>query len=143
MSNLNTCKLGFKFEFGKIDDRHMLVEVIHGDAVDIVLPELDGQAKLQLDICLPTKITLKFSGKNANTDTIVDNQGKIIADVYVKIVKIDFDGFELSEIFMHQKIKLYTEDNTEIVTSYIGFNGSVDLNFTELDVFKQYLLCNH
>ncbi len=143
MSNLNTCKLGLEFEFGTVQGRHMLVEVIHSDAINRVSPESDGQAKLQLDICLPTKVTLKFSGKNANTDTIVDDQGKITADVYVKIVKIDFDGFELNEIFMHKKIKLHTEDNTKVVTSYIGFNGSVDLEFTESDVFKQYLLCNH
>lgn len=142
MSELNKCKIGFEFEFGLVEGRHMTLEVSHGQESTVVLPGHDCKSKLQFDITLPTQITFKFYGKNSNTDTVVDSEGKITADVYIKIVKIDFDGFELNENFMHKKIKLCTDDAREIVTSYIGFNGSVNFDFTESDVFKQYLLCN-
>jgi hypothetical protein len=121
----------------------MTLEVSHGRESTLVLPGHDNRARLEFDITLPTQITCKFSGKNSNTDTVLDSEGKITADVYIKIVKIEFDGFELNESFMHKKIKLCTDDAREIVTSYIGFNGFINFDFAESDVFKQYLLCNH
>jgi hypothetical protein len=62
--------------------------------------------------------------------------------MYFKIVSILLDGFELNNIFLHQKIKLLTETNQEIMTSYVGLNGAVLIDLSESSVFSQYLLMN-
>lgn len=141
MPKLNKCKIGFEFEFGAIQGRCMTLQVLHDDNCYMV-PGNQGTANLQFDIVLPTTINLKFSGKNPNTDTLVDHDGKIIEDMYVKIVKINLDGFDLNEIFFHKKITICTDDLQQITTSYIGFNGMINLEFNESTVFKQYLACN-
>jgi hypothetical protein len=142
MAELNTCKLKFEFEFGSIQDRRMDLEIVNDNSTLPIIPGADGRAKIQINIKLPTKVILRFGGKNANTDTIIDSQGNIINDMFVKIVKIDFDGFELGQVFLHQKIQLHTYDDQIITTSYIGHNGQITFDFTESDVFRQYLLCN-
>lgn len=142
MLEFNTCKIGLEFEFGTVQGRHMTLEIFHDECSTIVSPGHDNKTRIEFDIALPTQILLQFKGKDPNHDTIVDDQGNITADVFVKIVKIDLDGFELNETFMHKKIKLCTDDGREIVSSYIGFNGTVYFDLIESDVFKQYLCCN-
>ena len=142
MPKLDTCKIGFEFEFGVIQDRHMTLQILHDDNVFMVAGS-EGKANLEFDIVLPTRIVLKFSGKNPNTDTLVDSTGNIIEDMYVKITKVNFDGFDLSDMFLHKKIVLDTNDGQQIVTSYIGFNGTINFEFNESTVFKQYLSCNY
>ena len=63
--------------------------------------------------------------------------------MYVKITAITLDKFKLNKIFLHQKMKLLTENKKEITTSYIGFNGSIFIDMPESTVFSQYLLMNN
>ena len=132
----------FKFEFGLFDNRHMQVQVINGDYTNLVSPNSDNVGTVDFDIELPTCVILKFSGKNSKTDTSVDAEGNIISDMYVKINSISMDGFELNNVFLHQKIKLLTESGSEIQAPYIGFNGTVTIEMSESCVFFQYLSMN-
>lgn len=138
---LEQCKLTLKFEFGTIDDRHMTLLVNFSDGkLFLVTP---SAPELTVDIQLPTKIDLVFSGKNYNTDTIVDQTGCIVNDIYVKVCSITLDDFNLNDIFLHQKMKLATDQGQTITTSYIGFNGIVTLDFDQSDVFSQILMLNN
>ena len=137
---MNKCTINFEFEFGMIDNRHMNMTIQNQDNLMHVVPHLNNKATASMEIALPTEIKMTFFGKNPE-DTCIDSQGNITQDMYVKILKIDFDGFDLNEIFLHQKIKLHTEHGSEITTSYVGFNGSIVLNFPESNVFTQYLSC--
>ena len=140
MLNLQACKIKFEFEFGSIDNRFMQVTVINRDQTNLVTPNDSNIGIVEIDIELPTQIILTFTGKNPDTDTLADENGNITKDIYVKIVSILLDGFELNDTYLHQKIKLLTETNQEIITSYIGFNGSIQMDLSESSVFSQYLL---
>jgi hypothetical protein len=142
MPNLHACKIQFKFEFGSIDNRFIQVIVINGNQTNLVIPNDDHIGIAELSIELPTQLILTFTGKDPNTDTLVDKNGNITKDMYVKIISISLDGFELNNIFLHQKIKLLTETNQEITTSYVGFNGTVLIDMSESSVFSQYLSMN-
>ena len=142
MTNLQACKIQFKFEFGLINNQFMQVNVINGNQNNLVIPNNNNIGIVEFSVELPTQIMLTFTGKNPNTDTLVDENGNITKDMYVKIVSILLDGFELNNIFLHQKIKLLTETNQEIITSYVGFNGSIRIDLSESSVFSQYLLMN-
>ena len=113
----------FTFEFGLLDNRYMQTSVTSGKYNQLVIPASNNIGTVDFDVELPAQIILKFSGKNSDTDTLIDENGNIISDMYVKIDSISMDGFELSKIFLHQKITLLTESGQKIQTSYFGFNG--------------------
>lgn len=132
----------FTFEFGLLDNRYMQTSVTSGKYNQLVIPASNNIGTVDFDVELPAQIILKFSGKNSDTDTLIDENGNIISDMYVKIDSISMDGFELSKIFLHQKITLLTESGQKIQTSYFGFNGISIIELPESSVFSQYLLMN-
>ena len=142
MPKISSCIFKIVFEFGSIDGRIMQITVVNGDFTKQVIPDKNNIATVEFGIDLPTQIMLYFTGKNANTDTLVGEDGKIISDMYVKILEVAMDGFTLNEKFLHQKMKIQTESGSEIVTSYVGFNGSMCIDLAESDIFSQYLLLN-
>lgn len=143
MSKLSTFALEIKLEFGKCQNQimEMILSVNNNDPIWIQ-PDANGLVAINLNIDLPSQVVLQFKGKDANTGTIVDANGNIVEDMYVKFLSIALDGFNLSEKFLHQKIKLLAENGQEIFSSYVGFNGIVVLDLTESDVFSQYLKMN-
>lgn len=144
MTNLTSFQLTMKFEFGKCNNQIMDLSMVINDNPPIqILPnDNDQTTQVEIAVDLPTRLVLQFKGKDPNTGTLVDTNGLIIEDMFVKILSVAFDGFELNEKFIHQKIKLVTDTGQEILTSYIGFNGTVTLDLTESDMFSQYLLMN-
>lgn len=142
MPNFGHCAIEFDFEFGTIKNKHMMVEIQTETESISVNPDESSKGFAKIEVDLPTCVVLKFTGKDYNTDTIVDENGKIIQDVYVKISNMRLDGFVLNEKFMHQKIKISTDQGQEFTTSYIGFNGTVQIVLSEKDVFSQYLSMN-
>ena len=79
--------------------------------------------ELDLDIVLPTVLTIEHHGKNMRYDTkLVD--GNIVDDKGFLIEKIQIDNFTLKNEIYHFKLK--TEDGETISNSnYIGHNGRV------------------
>jgi len=107
---------------------------------DILLkPSDDNYAIFEKEINLPTELVIKTAGKNHKYDTKIDAAGNIYEDLAVQIESISLDSFELSDVYLHQKIKILTESGDEYTTSYFGFNGTIMLNFSESNVFSQVL----
>ena len=125
-----TYKLKIDIEQGSIDGRSMLVKLISDQQ------QINFADSIEIDIELPTNITLVFSGKNHMTDTIIDKDNKIIADMYTKITKIELDGVPFPIAYIRKCLCLETQDQ-KIYTSYIGFNGQMILKFEETTVFQQ------
>ena len=145
MPDFNKCVMEFSFEFGNIGHKTMQVELKTPTEQISIMPcsiesKLINTTKIEVD--LPSRVVLKFTGKDYNTDTVIDESGKIVQDIYVKILGISMDGFKLNEKFLHQKIKIFTDQEQEYTTAYIGFNGVVVLNLIEDTVFSQYLTLN-
>ena len=140
MPDLARCRLLLEFEYGLIDGKIMQVEIHDGQDVLEVVPQIDGvhaKAQVLLDITLPTKVCLVFSGKNNATDTQIDEDGNILRDLYVKIIKMSLDGFELGQHVLQQKLVLETATGS-MPTAYVGFNGTITLNLDKPNVFLQY-----
>jgi hypothetical protein len=145
MPNFNKCTVEFSFEFGTIGNKTMSVEIqTPNKQISVVPHQLDSKLIniTTIEVDLPTQIMLKFTGKDYNTDTVIDENGKIVQDIYVKILSVSMDGFKLNEKFLHQKIKIFTDQEQEYTTAYIGFNGVVTLDLVEDTVFSQYLTLN-
>lgn len=141
MINFNKCNLKIHFTLGKCKNKlfKLLVnneELIPVDSGDLI------NAVYERQISLPTRVEIRTSGKDNNTDTIVDKDGKILEDLYVQIKEVSLDNFQLNEKYLHQKINIKTESGKMYTTSYIGFNGITVLNFQEKNVFSQVMVCN-
>ena len=138
MTNFNKCNIKFKFEFGSIEQRSMNITAICNNKCYTV----DKSGVIEFGIVLPTTIILNVSGKNYNTDTIVDADGNILQDIFVKIDSITIDNFPLNKLFLHQRITLSTDTDQNITSSYFGFNGTAAIELKENTVFAQLLSMN-
>jgi hypothetical protein len=59
--------------------------------------------------------------------------------MFVKVQRISLDGFETDTIFLNQRLNLETESNGTITTSYIGFNGVMEICMTKPTIFGQVM----
>lgn len=130
-----------EFEFGILSSgRAMSVQVCYNDQCwEVpVIPE-NRRSKVELNVALPGTVKFVFSGKDNNHDTIVDKDGRVIEDMFVKVQRIALDGFETDTIFLNQRLNLETESNGTITTSYIGFNGVMEICMTKPTIFGQVM----
>jgi hypothetical protein len=81
---------------------------------------------------MPTTLHIFVDGKDNNVDTKVGDDGKIIADKFIKIENVLIDQKPVSTDALHKICKLQTTDGQIIYTNYVGFNGvlSMDLEYS-------------
>jgi len=142
MTKINECCVEFEFEFSYVNNKLMQVQLVNDQNIVLVDPQHVHDrywAVAKINVSLPTTIKLEFEGKDPNIDTVLDDKGNIVEDLYVKITAIKLDGFALKENFLHQRLTIHTLDNQCWTTSYIGFNGTITINFEKSNTFSQYL----
>jgi len=142
--NFSHCHIRLIFEYGKIDNRLMQLTVEHNQTIYPVSPIFEdntGHAELKFVADLPTVINFLISGKGVN-DTIVDSQGNIIQDCYIKITGLFIDGFEIKPGAVDRNISVFTENNQQFTTHYLGFNGRAELRLSKSNVMSQVLFLN-
>ncbi len=132
----NIIDLTFKFEFGLLNNRHMLVEISFDDHVKKVDPT--NSEIILKNVKLPNLIFIRFTGKITGKDTIVDNNGNIINDMYIKILEIKMDRLKIPTWVIEKKLSYITEFGNKINSSYIGFNGEMVINIPESNGFAFY-----
>ena len=133
---MNSCTINFKFE--EVNGSFMSC-IVNGE--DVIIDN-DGNASITIPLSLPDTVKLEFSGKGSN-DTIIDEDGNLLSDKCVKILGIKLDYFDLNDIYLYQHIHLIDETGRSHEGSYIGFNGTMILEFNESNIFKQYIVCNN
>ena len=141
MTNFSNCILTLKFKFGKTNNDYMKMLATHNNIEYKILPDIGDCSTFQFNLTLPDKLILTISNKSEN-DTIIDDNGTILEDRYIQLQEASIDGFDLNYNFLHKKIKLVTFENNEIISSYFGFNGSVELIFDQPNVFQQIYSLN-
>jgi|TARA_A100001391_G_scaffold94079_2_gene62422 hypothetical protein len=87
---------------------------------------------LTFHVSMPTTLHIFVDGKDNNVDTKVGDDGKIIADKFIKIENLLIDQKPVSTDALHKICKLQTTDGQIIYTNYVGFNGvlSMDLEYS-------------
>ena len=82
---MNECLLTIVMSFVAIDEKSMKVEIIHNGNKEVFQPNATQRCTFEKLITLPSSVELTFSDKNLNTDTLIDNDGRITLDKSVKI----------------------------------------------------------
>ena len=130
MYDLNQGRFELRLKFGQLSSGKLIgATMYHEDRLC---------TEYSVDVTLPTKITLVVHGKDMNNDTRLDDKGNIIQDLYVRIMGVYLDGFNLGEEFLYKKIKFITEDGV-LTTPYLGFNGRVEFDLDQTTVFDQVM----
>ena len=144
MLDLATATMTLVFEFGRVRDAVMRIDVLVGDTVHTVPCEWDGDSgrgTVSVPVCLPTTVTVVASGKGP-MDTLVDEQGNIIQDCHACLREVYLDGFKLGDYFLYHKVMITADDGHELVTNYFGFNGRAVIDLPKKSVFAQYCFLN-
>lgn len=136
---INQYTLEIALKFGCIDNKHMQVHIIYNDSLVEIVPDQNNTALVKVPVKTPDSVVLKFSGKDLNCDTKLDEKGNIVADLYVEFTAISLSGFEIPTIRLHKMINLITVDNQNIQTNYIGFNGTVQIDLPKNSIFSQVM----
>lgn len=139
-----SCIVDLKFEFGRIDDRHMHLSVLHEDNSYILEPTFEnnlGHANLSIGVKLPTVINFVVSNKGEN-DTIVDADGNVVADCYIKLAELSIDKFGINKEILGRRVTLTAKNGQIVNSNYMGFNGTAVLKLHKPDVFSQVLTLN-
>lgn len=138
ISNISTLKL--EFEISTIDGNSMSM-IVNNNGVLTTLENLqEGIFVYQDYLRFPSTFSISVAGKGP-LDTQVDDQGNIIKDKYIKLNNIEVDGLNCDPYYLYQKIVLNSVDGQIVTSNYWGFNGVVNLNFSESNSFYWGLHC--
>lgn len=107
--------------------------------------ETNSQQKIVFDIQKstvdPLLLTLKFSKKNQNLDTSVDESGAILKDKAIMIDNLVVDGIEIyNELYLLSFMTCCGKTITN--SSYFGFNGVFDIDISP-NLFTWLTTCKH
>lgn len=115
--------------------------IISNNSVTETLNNLSaGPLIYETKITFPCKFQIFMQGKGP-ADTVVDQDGNIIKDIFVRLDNINVDGFSCHPVYLHRNIWLETDCGQKIQTNYWGFNGQVNLNFDYPNSFYWSLDC--
>lgn len=131
MEKLNHSQVQLYFKFGQVRDTYMSMRV---NGIDVV-PDADEQAMIELWIDFPCELVVELEGKDNNTDTVIDSDGKIIQDKFVQLTQVKVDRMSVGNHFLQK----WPVVNDSFTTTYFGFNGQVRLNFDETTAFHWLL----
>lgn len=128
MQNLMTAEIEFDFEVGSTNDSIMQLKIVNSNEEIDVDNLVIGSNTISLTVEFPQTIILVISGKGKN-DVVVDENGNIIADKYIKLVDIRVDKLSVDPHYLPRFVKILTESGEIITTNYFGFNGTVIIDF--------------
>lgn len=117
-------KITILLSAGKIHNKTMWVEIFNNNMFVKKISEWsDKPTKVDIDTNLPCIIEFKVDGKH-KFDTIIDENGKIVADKFIKVEAISIDGKWVNQWMLEGKLLTFIpNDRQEIVTNYFGSNG--------------------
>lgn len=135
----NILDITFDFEFGLLNNRAMKVIALYENNKFEATPT-NPSIKIN-QIKIPNKVEIEFSGKT-NRDTIVDANGNILQDMYVKIIGIKLDLLKVPTWVIEKKLSYVTSKDQTLTTSFIGFNGIMTFDMPETNIFSLYRRLN-
>jgi hypothetical protein len=126
MKQPNQVKLYFQYNSNRFKHPQILL-TDSGTKQQHLLSVNDHEFKLLLPVAGTHKIVLQLINKT-DQDTLVDEDGNIVEDLWVKITKIEIDGFDITDKI--DLISTYTDNYKNPVNTYgfLGFNTEYTLN---------------
>ena len=128
-------------EFGECNG-HMNVEC-YANNVLIATPIVTETENVMVNVMVdfPFNLTIKVSGKNSNTDTLVQDN-KLVKDKYVKLKEIYLARYQVNEGVLYNLCQFLPNNESIVQTNYFYCNGVATLKFQATDALRWHLLNN-
>lgn len=123
----NRSTVTLEFEISHVHNKSMSMSIGTPQGTEYFDQIVERRFKHTVDIEFPTTITIVVSGKGMN-DTVIDSDGNIIDDMYIKLNKVLVDGIPCSANYVYDLINC-TNDGATVQTNYWGMNGTIKLDF--------------
>jgi hypothetical protein len=131
MEKINRSQIELTFKFGQVREEYMTVRIVDSVGEKIAVPDISNQCVISTVVDFPGELTIYLDGKNNAIDTLVNDAGVITQDKFVQLTQVKLDRMLVPDYFL-QKWPLV---NDSFITTYFGFNGTVKLQFNELNSF--------
>jgi len=89
----------------------------------------------------PFDLKIKVSGKNPNTDTLVED-GKIVKDKYIELKQIYLARYPVNVSVLHRLCQFIPDSKPIEPTTFFYCNGQALLKFQSSDALKWHLMYN-
>ena len=109
----------------------------------IAEPQIDKSNNSIVDVKVdfPVELVIKVSGKNNNTDTVVEN-GQIVKDKYVKLKQVYLARYHVNENMLHTLCQFTPDMGTTEQNNYFYCNGIAKMQFHAQDALRWHLKYN-
>lgn len=99
----------------------------------------DRPKRLEFEIELPAMLIFKTDGKHVY-DTLVDEQGNILSDKYIKVDGLCFDGVWIKKWMLESEIfDFVANDGSHSRSNYFGRNGQGKIDIPYSDALDFWL----
>lgn len=106
------------------------------------VPDKAGLSVVNLSIIMPAEIKIELSGKNMQTDTKVDADGRIVQDKYIKIVGMSLGRHPIPEHKIYEMCRFISTNDDEVLGNFFGRPGVVYIVFDQPDPVRWHLARN-
>jgi hypothetical protein len=124
--NLTNCKL--VFQQGIHNGSMNMLMYVNDELIADYKNTTQETFELSVDVVLPCRFKFILSNKNSNTDTLVDNQGQILADKFIVLKQFFLARVEIPTHKLQATCE-YTTDQGIFYDTYWGFNGQAVVDF--------------
>lgn len=137
-------KIDITFEFGlsngsmtlNISEPYRHIKLLHNIKSPIV--------NMSFDVEFPTVLVFDISNKDPNHDTVVDSQGNIVSDKFVKVKSIRVGNVPVGEGLLFNMCKYFPEFRKESVNdTFWAFNGRAVVEFSADNFIHWHLAQNN
>lgn len=127
-------------EISKVNDKSMSLCIKSNNIVVFEKTTFDqNNVNIKFETNFPAKIELITSGKTAD-DCVIDLDGNIIRDTYIKIVNFSIDYMSVKYWMIDEFLFSGTADSGEsYITNYIGYNGKTTTVVKGKHLFDYFL----
>ena len=127
----------FKFEIGHYNGSMSLKAVVKNQCL-FDLAEFDSD-NFEFTTCQEWPFKIDFIvGNKQPLDTLLDDQGKICADKFIKLSGLIVDRVPIHELLLRDLCTLTTDSN-QLKQNYWGFNGIASICFEHSDTLSWHL----
>lgn len=106
-----------------------------------ITPGQEGIHIVNLTVDIPKKLVFTFKGKQGE-DTVLDDQGLIVRDKYVKINSMSVGFVPIDQNLLYSLCR-YTRNNETVNDTFFGFNGELTIDINRDDAILWHLLNNN
>lgn len=124
---MSRVKFNLILELGQCHGEYMKIEPI--DDVEYRYEFADDKMIVDFVIDWPTTVKLKVFGKDLKRDTVIDSNGNILANKYIRMISASLAGLQFTERVLYQATKFIPAGQDPINEIFWDRDGTVEFDF--------------